>query len=174
MLRLGAMGLLILVLSGTALNHVYFSVRKGQIHTDIKQQIKQSIPESDLHIVRFASNDSPKWLKDQKEFKYNGHLYDVVKVKKDKNGNAIYYCIDDVKEELLFAHLDNVVNNLLGDPDNSFGSSLNSIAHAYTAIQLIHPVFAYTETFETNSIFQYKFSVNTNNADTEVPPPNHC
>ena len=174
MLRLGAIGLLILVLSGTALNHVYFNVRRTQIHTEIKQQIKKNIPIEDLHVIRFSENDTPQWMKDQKEFKFQGHLYDIVRSTEADNGDKVYYCIDDIQEKSLFAFLENDVNNLLGNPDNSLGSSLNSSNHAYTPIQLINPVFSISSLTESKSVFHYCFSVNTNDGTTEVPPPNFC
>jgi len=49
-------------------------------------------------------------MEDGKEFRLEGNLYDVVKIKKEKD-SICYYCFCDVKESNLIANLDKLVKD---------------------------------------------------------------
>lgn len=81
---------------------MYFKYLQHNIQQEINNEIKEGLNEKDLSVVIIPLKDENKiiWTKKNKEFKYKGLMYDVVKTK-IKNGNKYYYCINDVKEKKL-------------------------------------------------------------------------
>jgi len=81
---------------------LYFKYLQHNIQQEINNEIKEGLNEKDLSVVIIPLKDENKiiWTKKNKEFKYKGLMYDVVKTK-IKNGNKYYYCINDVKEKKL-------------------------------------------------------------------------
>ncbi|MDX1830090.1 MAG: hypothetical protein R3342_11145 [Lutibacter sp.] len=81
---------------------MYFKYLQHNIQQEINNEIKEGLNEKDLSVVIIPLKDENKiiWTKKNKEFKYKGLMYDVVKTK-IKNGNRYYYCINDVKEKQL-------------------------------------------------------------------------
>jgi hypothetical protein len=94
---------------------VFESVKKG-IRKEIKRKIKAGVPESELHILRFSNNDVKEgtagldW-KDDREFKYDGKMYDIVRITYEGN-DIIYHCVNDTQEEVLFAKLNEMVKDV--------------------------------------------------------------
>ena len=94
----------------------YYFVFLGMQHQTrkaMKIKIKQSIPDSQLTLIKINKNENDllNWLKENKEFKYKENIYDVVRKNTDNNGNTYYYCINDKQEEKLFADLDTHIKN---------------------------------------------------------------
>jgi predicted transcriptional regulator len=81
---------------------LYFKYLQHNIQQEINNEIKEGLNEKDLSVVIIPLKDENKitWTKKNKEFKYKGLMYDVVKTK-IKNGKKYYYCINDVKEKKL-------------------------------------------------------------------------
>lgn len=81
---------------------MYFKYLQHNIQQEINNEIKEGLNEKDLSVVIIPLKDENKiiWTKKNKEFKYKGLMYDVVKTK-IKNGKKYYYCINDVKEKQL-------------------------------------------------------------------------
>ena len=77
------------------------------IKKEIKLKLKGSIPNNELTTLIFdkATYTSIKWI-NKKEFSFNDHMYDVVKIENINNNNIKVICIDDIKEKLLFIQLD--------------------------------------------------------------------
>ncbi len=92
----------ILLLFKIAGQYPMFKIRQTQIHNSIKNQIAQNIPNQFLDKITFDFQDITKikWEKIDKEFWYQGNLYDVVRFEKT-NENISYYCIKDTKETSL-------------------------------------------------------------------------
>lgn len=83
-----------------------FLVAQAQIRKEIKQRIKQSVPENELVRISITppTASSLQWIKSF-EFRYRGSLYDIVRT--EHVGDTTHYtCIHDVKEQGLFADLD--------------------------------------------------------------------
>lgn len=75
--------------------------------------MKAGVAEEELVLIDVSmtlqekSNHTFRWIH-EKEFCYDGHLYDIVR--KEKRGNRIvFYCLSDEKETQLFANLDELV-----------------------------------------------------------------
>ena len=85
---------------------VQYSVKK-----QIKRRIKRSVPENELFLIKVTENDIDnhkngfKFIEEEKEFVYNGKMYDVV-YRENINDTIYFKCINDVQEEKLFVSLD--------------------------------------------------------------------
>ena len=69
------------------------------------------IHEQDLTMLEVTPENASAliWTQPNKEFKYQGEMYDVVKVKCDRQ-KTYYYCLGDQKEKLLIANF-NIAHN---------------------------------------------------------------
>ncbi len=98
-----------------------FKVQQLLIRREMKAQIKAGIPDDQLVLLRFpktgeADFSRPHWLIGEKEFRYQGKMYDVVR-RLESGDTTFYYCIPDEKESRLFANLDEQVRNSMNqDP----------------------------------------------------------
>ncbi len=110
MLRLSALLLLMVMLVNTAWYYPVTHYHRGQIRREMKRRIKSEIPENQLHIITVQNTDDPSitWMKDGKEFRYKGMMYDIVKSRKT-DSTIEYYCINDIEETILFDQLDQKV-----------------------------------------------------------------
>jgi hypothetical protein len=83
----------------------YFSVVKINqyfIYKQIERQIANLMPNQFLHKITIStenpsSTSQIRWEKTNKDFWYNGTLYDIVRIVK-KSKSITYYCIEDKKE----------------------------------------------------------------------------
>lgn len=75
------------------------------IRKEIKQRIKQGVPESEMFVFNLKSLHSDanvEWVNSH-EFKKGNQLFDVVRTEGD-----LLYCINDTQEEKLFSNLDDL------------------------------------------------------------------
>ncbi len=82
-------------------------IQQIRIRHEITQQIKQGIPTGKLFKITITADNEHLlcWKKD-KEFSYEGILYDVVKEIISNETTIEYYCLTDTQETLLFSKLD--------------------------------------------------------------------
>ena len=140
------------------------------IHKEIKNAITQSIPQNKLiTIIIDKNNNKDINFVDDKEFMYKGKMYDVVR--QQANGNTtIYYCINDTKEEELYANLNKEMKtNMDTNPvKNKTKHILNKITISlfYEDIKNTHTNIAYNITYPID----YIVSIN-HLYDVITPPP---
>jgi len=82
--------------------------------------------------------------KNGNEFLYQGHMYDIVRQRKLDAVTTVYYCVNDVKEAILFATLDSIVKK-----------SMEQKGKRNIALQYSNPFI----TFEKNQIYIYNDSL---------------
>ena len=88
------------------------------IKREIKREIKKGVPAEDYILVKLTDYDIDnekngfRYFDDDKEFRYNNSMYDIIK-KKVVNDTNYFYCINDKKEEILFQNIDLLVKNNL-------------------------------------------------------------
>ncbi len=89
-----------------------FKIRQNKIHKAIKKQIAQNTPNQflDKITVDFQNIHKIKWEKKDKEFWYQGNLYDVIRYEKTTE-NIVYYCIKDTKETKLVTDFKQEITN---------------------------------------------------------------
>ncbi len=85
-------------------SYLYFIYLQNSIHREIKNEIKNNLHEKDLSVIVISSDNEKKvhWLRKDKEFIFEGFLYDIVKTEL-KDGKKYYYCINDIREKQLIA-----------------------------------------------------------------------
>ena len=89
--------------------YLLFSYQKMQVRSEMKQLIKQSVPETELTRIVISGPDHKRlqW-KDRHEFRYRGFLYDIVRIT-EHGDTTIYDCISDTQETRLFSNLEDWV-----------------------------------------------------------------
>lgn len=82
-----------------------------RIQKEIGKEIAAGIKDEDLTLIVIPDkgNSEITWTKPEKEFRYKGEMYDVVKTK-NFPGKKHYYCINDRKEKQLIAGFDKTHN----------------------------------------------------------------
>ncbi len=128
----------------------YFVVFKGmqfQVRKEIKRQIKFSVPEDKLVVLRITKaiefGNSNEFKRIHKgEFRYKGQMYDIIRTE-ISGDTTIYTCIHDVKESNLFANLDKYIkedfekNNSTKQKANKLNSQINNLFFQITKQQKI-------------------------------------
>jgi len=110
--------LVILLLFNTGGFYIIFKSLQYRVKKEIKEQIKCSLPDTDLSLIKMNKKDARpgssllKWYEEGKEFVYRGRMYDVVK-QEIKGDTIYYYCINDIKEEQLFAVLNGILDKTM-------------------------------------------------------------
>jgi hypothetical protein len=104
---------------------------KYSIKSEMKSKIKKSLNANEYQFFNFnkiSKENSFKWEKKDKEFWYNGRIYDIVKIEK----SSILKCIDDIQEKKLFQNLDSYVNGFFTKNPNGKKAmqSINSLFFA--------------------------------------------
>ncbi len=98
-----------------------FTITQHKIHKQIKHLVEQQIPNNYLHKIIINHPNQIRWTKKDKEFWYQGFMYDIVR--SEKHNNAImYYCIQDRAESDL---VKNFQKNQQDNQQNSQDSILN-------------------------------------------------
>lgn len=89
---------------------IVFKIQQFQIRREIKHQIMQGVPDEKLCRISVSDVNASDlfWLEDD-EFFYHGSMYDVVRTVALSETETVYYCVNDVLEESLFANLDALV-----------------------------------------------------------------
>jgi hypothetical protein len=90
--------------------YIAFKIMHIQARKEMKAYIKNNLDEDELEIIMISDSEissassSFRFIK-KNEFTYKGKLYDIVH-QKIEGSNTTFYCINDKKEEKLFANLD--------------------------------------------------------------------
>jgi len=136
----------------------YFEWEKFRIRKEIKQVIKQSVPEEKLVQLDFTFSEykNIKWI-EFNEFKLNGCMYDVVCKKKTKTGYQLM-CLNDIQETVLFAKLDDsTANNLVSQSPLKHWIKVLKNPFVFNEM-VIKPIVCCISSREQSS-FKYHFSI---------------
>lgn len=143
-----------------------------RIRNEIENQIKQHIPQAQLHLITIKENGIEKlgWKRKGKEFLYKGVMYDVVKSEK-KDDSVLYYCITDVEETQLLLILGQLVKEHLAH-SKKYNSAKKFLKYflkkLYISQQVIESI-AISDTSEFFFVFKESFQSLVLNILT--PPP---
>ncbi|MDN4164960.1 hypothetical protein QWY31_05570 [Cytophagales bacterium LB-30] len=102
-----------------------FYALRYQVKKEIKHRIKKGVPEEELITLSFSAqatweSQGVNWLEDDKEFFYQGSMYDVVERYFDDD-SVIFRCVNDVQEAQLFRHLAYQVDSELFNQQSETG-----------------------------------------------------
>lgn len=79
---------------------------------DMEVQVKSAIPENRLHQILITNGEEDKieWFEKNKEFQYEGIMYDIVR--QENQGSSIkYYCLTDIEETQLIETLEKLMEH---------------------------------------------------------------
>ena len=104
----GAIVLILILIFHFSGGNLLFHIQRQRIRKEIKTRIKQGVPKSEMRVFTFSLKGGDlknlQWHEDH-EFRYEGHMYDIVH-RKTVGDSITFYCINDDQETTLFAHLD--------------------------------------------------------------------
>ena len=149
-----------------------YSFQQNKIKKEVKEQMKNLLPESALQIIVAEENaDAIKWQEEGKEFILHGELYDVAKIK-TLNGKTLLYCINDTKEEKLLQKFAKAIKSANDNNANSKNGKTNY------KLQLNDYYFFYkienTTAINANDSYEYLSfisSLTTSIKEVNAPPP---
>ncbi|MGB4847299.1 MAG: hypothetical protein WBP41_05235 [Saprospiraceae bacterium] len=107
-----SLSLLILFIANTIGGICFLSFHHYRINEYVESIIRDGNHNITLDELVITSDESDQliWLKDNQEFSYKGHMYDVV-CTDVRNDTMIYHCINDKKEESLINEIANNDNH---------------------------------------------------------------
>jgi hypothetical protein len=151
---------------------VVFQVLKYQAKKEIKRVIKSQVPDSELTLITVTAENQDElyWFEDEKEFKYQDMMYDIVK-KIQKGNVTYYYCIKDTQENGLFANLNDHIQNHV---KNDLSSNKKPISVLQKAIKDYLSVAKFS--FNGNDFVLLTYcisaeSITSRTVEILVPPP---
>ncbi len=172
MKRVAAILIVLLFAFQSAGVFLLFQVKQQEIRSEIKQRIKQGVPEEELVVLTFpnavlkSSGDDFRWIH-EREFIYHGQLYDIVK-RVPGSDSTTFHCISDEEETLLFKNLDHMVNREMGKDKTRSGKTQTMLylflpeQSADMRLFSSHPVI---------TICPYTFTSITCELRCDFPPP---
>ena len=154
---------------------VVFKSYQYAIRKEVKNRIKDAIPENEFTVIRLTNDDVQNGKKgftkiDDKEFSLSGKLYDIVR-SQVSGDTTIFYCINDSKEEQLFANLDEHVKRQM-DTSGPLRDRANTLLK-----NLVKQALLYNYSFAVPESDAHTYSItNTNlpeffNKNVPNPPP---
>ncbi len=148
-----------------------FSIMKYSIKSEMKIKIKKSLNANEYQFFNFiiiSKEKSFKWEESDKEFWYNGRIYDIVKIEK----SGILKCIDDIQEKKLFQNLESYVNDFFEKNSNG-KKSMQTINSLFFALFLPSKEIVIPQRYciSTTSIFDRLIIRNSDRTLSVVSPP---
>lgn len=117
--------------------YLLLKVEQKQIKKEIKNKIKKSIPNNQLTVIQMNPDNENEfdWMH-EKEFRYKGMMFDIVRKVVSGEKQITFYCINDEAETRLFANLDNLVQKS-NEKNNKSGHGSKFLSKLFTMIYLI-------------------------------------
>ncbi len=83
-------------------SYILFRYQQLAVQKEIKAQIRLNLPDKSLTVIVIPLSGLPglQWIRENKEFTYQGKLFDVVRTSVSENQTR-FYCINDKKESQL-------------------------------------------------------------------------
>lgn len=96
-----------------------FMILQYNVKQEIRQCFSQTVSDKKLTLITLTPEVESQldWM-DDKEFRYKGTMYDVVKMEIVDDTTTIYHCISDRQETTLFANLYEQVKNNMDTKNN--------------------------------------------------------
>lgn len=126
-----AISLFAIMLYNIAGYYAVYNVLNIQVKKHVWKLQKGQIPDADL--LAFSPDISAdadfEWVKEH-EFRYRGNLYDIIR-KTDTTDGAVWYCIQDEREQEMLTHLKQQVHQNNGHPSKNAKLLIKSIVKDY-------------------------------------------
>ncbi len=162
---------LIIFLFNVAGYFIAFKVEQFQIKSEIESEIKSGINTEYLTTITINKTDlaTIQWTEFGKEMRYYDELYDVVRFSETAN-TITYYCINDSKEDSLFAILDNHINTHIAT-NNSQKSSNKMNNHVIKLYFLNKQQFAIEASESSTNLLPFNLIFITTILEKNTLPP---
>lgn len=165
--------MLFLLLFHLEIQVIVFKVFEQKYKREVKQLIKDGIPESELILFVFhkdykiQTTENLEWIKPN-EFRYHGEMYDIIR--EEKKGDSVYsYCFHDVKESKLFKDMDKYFTKFLHEnPDKE--NELNIVLSLFSK-NYIYGMFWPVKTIPYEIDYISSTSTNPEEGFTSIPSP---
>jgi hypothetical protein len=110
MRKIAAVFLLMVFLINLAGVFIVFEIQRSLIHNEVIQLLECPEFEEELTVIMMTLDNTRlfEW-EDEKEFRYNNMIYDVVKKEINAAGESVYHCFADKKETRLWSNLSEMV-----------------------------------------------------------------
>ena len=146
---------------------ILFKIRQSLIHSELTQMLQSPDYENKLIIISITSANKHlfEW-EDEKEFRYNGIMYDVINKKYNAAGEMELSCIADEKETELWSDL-----TKLSKKNNSTQTEQNLVktfGSVFIPSEKIFIAFCLTKSFVGFSVTPQFLSIE---GDVLSPPP---
>ena len=140
MKKLISVGILCIFLYNIGGYYLWFSILQTNIQNEIEEEIEAGSKNEDLALIIVpADNDQGIcWIKPNKEFRYKGEMYDVVKIK-NLPGKRYYYCLNDKKEKQLIAGFDKT-HNTKKESEKRFKQNFSFYFEQFTIPKKVYPI----------------------------------
>ncbi|MBK7184280.1 MAG: hypothetical protein IPM77_18005 [Crocinitomicaceae bacterium] len=93
---------------------VLYRFEQQAIRKEIKKQIKEGVPESELHVLNIDKSNYKELIwHNHKEFMFHGTMYDIVQKTITGNYSVTFQCVNDRQETELFASLNEQVDRTM-------------------------------------------------------------
>ena len=135
--------------------YAILSYERHEIREKVEHKIIKSLKKSELICIVANDKNLPKiiWERSEKEFRFEGNLYDIANVE-IISGIKYYYCLSDKDETKLEAKIDKFLDNETGN--SPFGNQSKLILHFLSEPLMAqqNPTFHFNHFFHKNtSIF---------------------
>jgi hypothetical protein len=144
--------------------YLLFCIWQNNTRKEIRQEIRNGLKEDDLSLIIVSINEVSgiSWIESDKEFRYQGDMYDVVKIK-IHNQKKYYYCIRDINEKQLIANY-----NKNHSSKKETGKRIKEFKYQYIPLKISLTDLIYPVDLTTNEIaVLYKSNI----IDIHSPPP---
>lgn len=145
--------------------YLWFCFQQQQIQKEVKHKLRKSLKDDELTlIIGTPSNEIEiQWIKKDKEFRFKGEMYDVVRTKVvDKVTH--YYCLNDIREKKLIAKY-NKHHESKNDVGKRLKRTFTNLYSPPTSVQLNDI------SISKNKYYYSKIAILSNTKDVSSPPP---
>ncbi len=151
-----------------------FFALKFHLKHEIREKIREGIPEKDLVRISFSAGEIPDWEQEGKEFRKNGIMYDVVRIR-DSADCMIVYCIADDEETALHSTIHSLLTRQIQDDRSPAGSPVNAFSKILSQVYINSAELLVSNQGQAlPSEFIYSFSAVEFAGILNTPPPECC
>ena len=107
MRRLLSLSLVVIFLANAVGNIGLLIIHRFEMHEHIKKLIRSGKEDRDQVQLRFCPEESDRliWFDEGHEFRFQGHMYDLIKKVEQDDGSVIFFCIRDDEENKIFRYI---------------------------------------------------------------------
>ena len=144
---------------------IVFKIQKSFIRNEVMQLLLSPDFEKDLTVITVTVENKKlfEW-ENEKEFRYNGIMYDIVKEKTNAVGELEFVCFADEDDTKLWSSMTELVKN------NNSSQTIKNLVKLFSSIFLPAAKIS-VDYFSDTSLMHHSFSATIPFAENEIPSP---